>query len=258
MRTSVKRNEKGLFPVLSVSLILHLTVYGLFAWLQIFPSAKITDAPVYYVDMVNLPVESPQQGLPSPESDNKEAAPPQPVKPPAAEMKLPSKNEVKSTSPERGTKPAVIPKTSHEENSREFEERMAKLEKASDARHEAAAMEAIRKRTSARGKTTVGIPGGTGTEAGSDYAAFIRSRLVDAFKTTIAYQEKSPRVVMVLTIDRNGRVMKRRIENSTGDRIFEDAVNRAVIKAERNFTPPPGGGTFEYGFIFTAQGVGKN
>ena len=70
-------------------------------------------------------------------------------------------------------------------------------------------MEAIRNRAASRGKGQAGIPTGTGREAGSDYASYIRSRLVDAFKTTIAYQDKAPRAVVVLTIDRNGRVVYR-------------------------------------------------
>jgi colicin import membrane protein len=253
----VKRNDKGLLPVLTVSFLFHIAVYGFFSWLHIFPSASFKDAPVYYVDMVNLPVESPQQGSPS--AAGNEPASPAPVKPsPPTEMRLPAKDAVKVKPVEKAAKPAISSKQVAEESSKDFEDRLAKLETASDARHEAAAMEALRKKTVVRGKGQAGIPGGVGHESGSDYAGYIRSRLVDAFKTTIAYQEKSPRLIMVLTIDRNGKVIKRRAESSTGDRIFEDAVNRAIVKAEKEFRPPPGGGTFEYGFIFTAQGVGKH
>lgn len=256
MISRVKRSDKGLFPVLSVSSLLHLTVYGLVVWLHLLPAAKLREAPVYYVDMVNLPVESPQQGRAS-EASN-ESAPPQPVTPPAPEMKLPAKPTAKDASPAaKPVKPATTSQST-EESAREFEERMTKLERAADARHEAAAMEALRKRAADRGKNQQGIPGGSGTESGSDYASYIRSRLVDAFRTTIAYQDKSPKVTLVLTIDRNGRIVRKRVENSSGDRIFEDAVERAVVKAEKTFRPPPGGGTFEYGFIFTTQGVGKN
>ena len=250
MISPVKRSDKGLQLLLPVSLLLHVAIYGLFAWLRLFPSSSFTEAPVYYVDVVNLPVESPQQG--SPAAAGKEPAPPSSVTPPSQEMKLPVKDAGRAKPVDKKVDKAA------EESSKDFEERLARLERASDARHEAAAMEAIRKRAAGHGKGQAGIPGGTGSEAGSDYASYIRSRLVDAFKSTIAYQEKSPRTVVVLTIDRNGRVVRRRTESSSGDRLFEDAVNRAIVKAEKDFRPPPGGGTLEYGFIFTAQGVGKH
>jgi colicin import membrane protein len=255
MISPIKRSDHGLLTVLPVSLLLHVTIYGLFVWLHFFPSASFKEAPVYYVDMVNLPVESPQHG--SPAAEGNEPAPPPPVKTAAPEMKLPVKDTGKAKAADKGAKPVLSPKQPVEESSKDFEERLARLERATDARHEAAAMEALRKKAISRGKGQAGMPGGTGTEAGSDYASYIRSRLVDAFKTTIAYQDKSPRTVVVLTIDRNGKVIKRRNESSTGDRLFEDSVNRAIVKAEKDFRPPPGGGTFEYGFIFTAQGVGK-
>lgn len=256
MIPSVKRSDKGLLPVLTVSLLLHATVYGLFAWLHLFPSAPFNDAPVYYVDVVNLPVESPQHG--SPAAAGKESAPPAPVKPPPPEMKLPAKDAGRALPAAKAVKPALSASQPAEESAKEFEERLAKLERASDDRHAATALEALRKKAAGKGKGQAGMPGGTGTEAGSDYASYLRSRLVDAFKSTIAYQDKSPRTVVVLTIDRNGKVAKWRIESSTGDRLFEDSVQRAIVKAEKEFRPPPGGGTFEYGFIFTAQGVGKN
>ena len=101
------------------------------------------------------------------------------------------------------------------------------------------------------------MPGGTGKEAGSDYASYIQSRLRDAFKTTIAYASKAPEVVLRLSIDRTGHVTKSRIERSNGDALFEDAVLKAVSKAEKSFPPPPGGGEFEQGFIFKPQGVAK-
>lgn len=257
MSPTVQRSDTGLLPVLAVSLIFHVAIYTLFTRLHFFPSATFTDAPVYYVDVVNLPVESPQQGSPSP-GGNEPSPPPQPVKPPAPEMKLPPKAAGKAKPAVTSAKPSTPATQTAAETSKDFEDRLAKLERAADARHEAAAMDALRKRAATTGKGQAGIPTGTGTEAGSDYASYIRSRLVDAFKSTIAYQDKAPRAVVVLTIDRNGKVTRRRTESSTGDRLFEDAVNRAIIKAEKEFRPPPGGGTFEYGFIFTAQGVGKN
>lgn len=101
------------------------------------------------------------------------------------------------------------------------------------------------------------MPGGTGTEAGSDYPSYIQSRLTDAFRTTIAFQSKNPLVVVRITIGRNGRITQLRTEKSSGDKVFEDAVARAIAKAEQSFPPPPSREEFEYGFVFRPQGVGK-
>ena len=152
--------------------------------------------------------------------------------------------------------PAIPPKPSETtDSSREFEERMARLEQEAGERHQAAALEALKKKET--GKTAAGMPGGAGTEAGSDYASYIQSRLTDAFKTTIAFQAKNPEVLMKLTVNRNGRIVRMRMERSSGDKIFEDAVSRAIAKAEKSFPPPPTHENFEAGFVFRPQGVGK-
>ncbi len=253
MTPPFRRSDTGLGGSFLVSLLAHFSIYGVVAWFHFFPPLRVTEAPVYYVDMVNLPVAEPQAGLPAvPQGTPASATPPAPAKP-SPEMKLPAKPTNRPI-PVVKTKP-VAPQSAAE-SSRDFEERLAHLEKTSEARHEAAALDALRKKTASRGGQA-GIPGGTGRESGSDYASYIRSRLVDAFKTTIAFQEKNPKVVIVIIIDRNGRVVKTRIERSSGDRLFEDSVNRAIVRAEKEFRPPPGGGTFEYGFIFSPQGVGK-
>jgi colicin import membrane protein len=94
-------------------------------------------------------------------------------------------------------------------------------------------------------------------EAGSDYAGYIRSRLTDAFRTTIAFQTKNPQVMVRLTIDQSGKVAGVKLERSSKDRIFEDAVMNTIAKAEQTFIPPPGGGKFEHSFRFAPEGVSK-
>ena len=149
-------------------------------------------------------------------------------------MHLPAKPAKPSAKP---TPAPVAKKNEAAESSREFEDRLAKIEQAAGARHESAALDALRKR--AAGKTTAGMPGATGTEAGSDYVSYIQSRLTDAFRSTIAFQSKNPQVAVRITIGRNGRIVRMRTEQSTGDKVFEDAVARAIAKAEQSFPPPP-------------------
>jgi colicin import membrane protein len=208
------------------------------------------EAPVYYVDVVNLPVAVPQAGFPD---SSETARVPLPALP-SPQMQLPAKADAKpatSAVPAKAGKPTPVG-----ESAREFKERMDRLENEVEARHAAAALESLAKRGA--GKAPVGMPSGVGSEAGSDYAGYLQSRLKDAFKTTIAYQSKNPEVVLRLTIDRYGRVVRFLMERSSGDKLFEDAVARAVDKAEKTFPPPPGGGTFDYGFVFRPVGVGKN
>jgi colicin import membrane protein len=236
-----------------VSLLVHLTMFVILTRANFFPGIKYPEAPVYYVDVVNLPVASPQAGTPA-----AAPAPPAPVTPPRSaprEMTLPAPTPAKQ-------KPAIAPakvkpQKTAPETAREFEKRLTQLERESEARHEAEALDALKKRAEAGGRTPAGMPGATGKEAGSDYASYIQSRLRDAFKTTIASQSKNPEVVVRLTIDRTGRLVRSRLERSSGDKVFEDSVMRAIAKAEQTFPPPPRGGEFEQGFIFKPQGVVK-
>ena len=236
--------------MIALSTICHAAIYGFIASLNFISLVTPMEAPVYYVDVVNLPVADPQAGFPD---SNEKAEAPLPALPPP-QMQMPAKSGAKPTASAMPAK--VVKPTPVGEPASEFEERMARLEKEVEARHAAAALEALSKRNV--GKAPSGMSGGVGSEAGSDYAGYLQSRLKDAFKNTIAYQSKNPEVVLRLTIDRYGRVVRFLMERSSGDKLFEDAVARAVGKAEKTFPPPPGGGAFDYGFVFRPQGVGKN
>ena len=227
------------------SAIVHLVVF--FFLLEFHFPAHFKEAPVYYVDLLDLPVAHPQAGTPS------QAASPSPPSPPAApaprEMTLPAKPPPRQTAATPPQKPEAT------ETAKEFEERIARLERETAARQTAAAIEALRKRGAARGP--VGMPGATGTEAGSDYASYIKSRLEDEFKSTISYQSKRPEVYVNLVISPAGRIVRQQIVKSTKDKVFEDSVYRSIVKAERNFRPPPSGNQFEITVKFSPQGIGK-
>jgi colicin import membrane protein len=252
MSRTLPVHDRGLGWGFAASVALHLvlTLFMLF----FRPTAPaFTETPVYYVDMVNLPVASPQAGSPTVAAGAPAAPAPAPPKPP--EMALPQQ---KPPTPKTSRqKPAPSPPSA--ETGREFEDRIAKLQRAIDERRQESAIENLRRKAAGSGHAAgpAGMPGGTGSQAGSDYASYLQSRLRDAFRATIAYQGKSPEVVIKLTIDAGGKIARQRIERSSGDRIFEESVMKAVARAEKTFTPPPGGGEFEYGFIFRPQGVGK-
>jgi colicin import membrane protein len=226
------------------SAVVHLIVY--FFLIEFHFSAHFKEAPVYYVDILDLPVANPQAG--SPAQAEGTPTPPPPAVPAKREMIIPAQPPV-------GLKPAPPQKKPEAETAREFEKRIAQMEREAAARNQAAAIEALRKKVAARGP--VGIPGGTGTEAGSDYASYIRSRLEDEFKTTIAFQTKNPELLVKLVISQNGRIIRQQIIKSSRDKLFEDSVSRAIAKAEKNFRPPPGGNQFEIEVKFSPQGIGK-
>ncbi len=233
------------------SAIVHLTVCILLVAFR-FP-AHFNEAPVYYVDVVNLPVAHPQAGTPGEASPGPKSptAPPLPASPAPREMTLPAKPAGKT--PPRPATVASPKKTESAESDREFEERMAKMEQRAAAGHEAAALDALRKRVA--GKGAAGMPGGTGNEAGSDYIAYLKSRLHDAFKLQSPPQTKNTEVVIHIVIDNKGRIVRRQVVKATGDKMFMTDVMLAIDIAGKNFPPPPGGRTFEHDFTFQPGGV---
>jgi colicin import membrane protein len=234
--------------MLLFSLVIHLACYIVLVKFHYY-SLPLTEGPVYYVDVVTLPVANPRAGNPS----SSGGAPPLPAR---EEMAVPAHSPQKAVAKPKtpvGKKPATPAETA-----RQFEERMAKIEQEVAAKHTMAALDALQKKVAGSGKGgRTGIPGGKGMEAGSDYAGYIRSRLTDAFRTTISFQTKNPEVMVRLTIDRTGKIAGLRLERSSNDRIFEDSVINAIVKAEQTFVPPPGGGKFEYSFRFAPEGVSK-
>jgi colicin import membrane protein len=144
------------------------------------------------------------------------------------------------------------------ESSSEFAERMARLERASEARQEEAVLARLREKVKSQGSGRAGMPGGVGTEAGSSYDAYIKSRLMDAFRETISYTSKNPTMVVRIFIDSNGKLSRKKTESSSGDRAFEISVLRAIEMASEKFPPPPNHKIFELGVIFSREGVAQN
>ncbi len=260
MRRALKRNEPGPGGMLVWSFLLHAALFFLVTQLNILSGVQPDNAPVYYVDVVNLPVARPRSGNPagSTAGATEPAPPPAAPKPQPEEMRLPAKTTPPSRPKTATAAPSVKAKQDRQETTQDFEERLARLQQETESRHESAALDALRRRAAGRGKGQAGMPGAAGKEAGSDYSSYIQSRLKDAFKSTITFQSRTPEVRVRLTIDRAGHIVRQRIEYSSGDRLFEGAVLQAIAKAEKSFTPPPGGQDFEHGFVFKPQGVGKN
>lgn len=240
----------------ALSLCCHLAIFLIIARSQLLPVFQPDEAKVTYVDMVTLPVASPQSGTPAPpvEAAPKPpaAAAPTPVSPPAA-MALPAAKPKLKVQAKVPTPPA--PKQSIEKpasEAREFTERMAKLEQLAEEKRQAAVLERLRNKG---GK--VGMPGAKGTEAGSDYSSYVQSRVQDAINKVAASQTKSPPVIATIVIGPDGRIVDYHIEKSSGDPLFDETVTRAVTFAGRSLKPPPGGVQFTGKFRFKHEGVGS-
>lgn len=244
-----EHNETGIGLTIALSVALHAAVFVFLVWWQQYMPPLGAAETTYYVDMVNLPVANPAAGVPSappaePAQSLPKPSPPAAFSQAARAMRYPA---VKGKS-------AVSDKQTQAAESEAFEENLAKLEGKAEAQHQAAAIEKLRKRVAAK-KEKPGIPKGNGTESGSDYTAYLYSRLKDAFDVTISFQSKNPFVLVRLTIDGEGRVIRSRIENSSGDRVFELSVTRAIVLAERTIAPPPNRAVYEGAFVFRPSGV---
>jgi colicin import membrane protein len=244
--------DTGFGATVACSLLLHLAlffiIYQFNHWLQ--PLRH--EAQTYYVDLVNLPVANPRSGTPSTAA---KSAAPEPAQG-QQEMKLPSKPQEKTVPPPTPAAPKKVEKGKPDkETAEEFAKRLADVAKKAEGKVVQSAVDAIRTKTAATGRA--GIPGGLGDEVGSDYASYVRSRLKDAFDTTVAYQSKNPKVVIRLRINRFGKIVGYRTEDSTRDKLFEASVARAVNIAGEVIKPPPDGRDFEHGFIFRPEGVDK-
>ncbi len=236
----VQHKEAGLAVSTALSVVFHAAVFALLIWWQqMIPNIPVETT--YYVDVVNLPVMDPRSGNPT-QTGNEEVPAAQPETPPPA-MAVPAAT---------GKSP-VVKKNAPPADSKAFLDSLSKLEGKVDSRRQAAAFEDLKKKVAAKGK--VGMPRGTGGESGSDYTSYLHSRLKDAFRETISYQSKEPFVVVRLSIDGDGRIIRTRFEKSSGDRVFELSVTRAITLAEQSIVPPPGRSVYEGGFVFKPQGV---
>ena len=249
MINALRRNYPGPGGMFAASFICHLVVFMVIAYWHILPQFHEDETPVTYVDMVTLPVASPQSGTPAPsqqESKAPAAPAPAPPAPAAPAMALPSKPAAKT--------PTAKAKSEQKQETAEaeaFSKRMAKLQQQAEDKRQAEVMAALKQKGSAR----TGMPGGKGTQAGSDYSSYLQSRLKDALKETMAMQGKAPQVMATITVSPDGRI-DYHVEKPSGDPLFDDSVQRAVTLAGRTLVPPPNGAYFKRVFRFRPEGVG--
>lgn len=245
----------GTFGVsLVVSTVIHLAVFLLLVWSgRLFPVQMHVEE-TYYVDVVNLPVASPRSGSPTQKGNAAEAPPPAPAPEKGMTLPPPPKADARAK-PQPATKLADKGKAKAE--AEEFEKRFAKLQGKVEAQQEEATMERLRRKVAASGSGRSGMPGAGGSEAGSRYEDYIKSRLEDALKKTSSFSTSNPVVVVRLSIAVNGKITRQIIERSSGDHMFEESVNRAISLVAESLYPPPNHRVFEGGFIFKPREIAK-
>lgn len=245
--------------MLVLSLLLHLVIIFIFSRAQLF-RADLQEAPAYYVDLISLPTADPAPGTPPSASTPPPAAPltaPSTVTPPPSAAKPAMSVPLKTPSaPAQKSSPAT-PSTedASSQEAREFNERLRRLEHSSEARHQAAALESLQKKAATTAKG--GGPSSTGTTPGSDYAAYIQSRLKDALATTMVYRSTQPEAAVHLYIDKKGKLLRYVMIRPSTDKLFNDSVMRTIEKAKATFPPTPSGADFDKLYVFSPQEVNR-
>ncbi|MHB8057165.1 MAG: energy transducer TonB [Desulfuromonadaceae bacterium] len=245
------RVDTGVSVSFIASAVIHLAVFLLLVWYGRFSPPQAAIQETYYVDVVSLPVHEPAPGSSAQmPAEVLSAPPPVPESPIAEPLHSPGVTSKKITKP---VQPAPPQKT--EATDSYFAERMAKLERSTEARREQAVLEALRNKIKTGDKSKTDAPGAVGTQPGSRYADYIKSRLEDALKVTSSYTTNNPEVAVRLTIAPTGRLLRMQIEHSSGDATFELAVRRAIDLAAEKFPAPPDRAVFENGFVFRPKSI---
>jgi len=245
----------------ALSFVSHLGLFSLILWSMSSTQLHPAEEQITYVDMITPPVAAPQAVTPAPaeEQIRKPLVAPQSVRLPAKLTPVPPQVAAMPLPVAKPNPPKVIPtgrvkveKPIPVEDGREFDERLARLQQQSEDKRQTEVLDRLRKGT----KKIVGMPSENGNQAGSDYSSYIQSRLKDAFREMIASQTRAPQVLVRISIGTDGRIANFRLEKTSGDSVFDQAVSRGVTYAGRSFKPPPGGVPFERVFRFKPEGVG--
>jgi TonB family protein len=239
-----------------LSVALHLLIIFVFNHNDFFRS-RLHEATPYYVDLVSLPTADPAPGgsaSTAPASEMPVVPASKPAAPQKPTMTLPTKQT--TAIPAKVTPPPV--QNQREQEAHEFSEKMKRLERSLDARRQSAALAALQKKVAdKRGAASAGAPAANGSSIGSDYGAYIQSRLKDALNMTIAFQSSKPEASVRIFIDRNGKLLKYDMVRPSADKLFNNAVIRAIEKAKADFPPVPSGKGFDKLYVFSPQEVQK-
>jgi len=235
------RTDDGLGKMFLVSLGVHLAFLILFMG-PLLPRFSRPRPPVYYVDLVHIPVSSPQSGRPDappaavpPKAEEKIVEPPPPPAP-VKKAVLPSAppKKVATTKKEPAPSPKTSPTDSYAEMQKTLQEMQDKLKRERE-------MEALKKKLAALatdGTTTpVGSPQGRGTDVGVEQKEYIRAYIQENWSFS-RYQISDAKAetieaVVSMSYDTSGALEKYNFETPSGDRNFDDSLKTAILKSKQ-------------------------
>lgn len=253
MIQTVLQHDRTAIWTFTLSLVLHLLTFVVLGTNYFF-KYRLQEATPYYVDLVSLPTSDPAPaggGATAPSAP----LPAAPANIPAAPHKPVMALPVKQSHPSPSKAPPSPDQNRREQEAREFSEKMSRLERNADARHQADALTALQKKIA--DKKGTGSAPTNGVNIGSDYGAYIQSRLKDALSTTIAFQSKQPEAAVHIFIDRTGKLLKYVMVRPSADKLFNNSVMRAIEKAKADFPPVPSGKGFDKLYVFNPLEVQK-
>ena len=182
--------------------------------------------------MVNLPVASPRAGSPTQKGNDAEQAHPAenhrsrrwPCQ--SRPKPVPSRKPPNAAAPDKETDSARISRLSLPNVWPSWSGGRGQQEEAALAR--------LRNKVKNPGAGGPVCRPAAAKRAGSDYPAYMQSRLKDAFHETISYSSKNPEMTVRLFIDTDGKLSRKKTERSSGDRAFEMSVLRAIDAPVKN------------------------
>ena len=217
-----------------ISFGLHFLIFLLFSGL-ILPHFGRDRRPVYYVDLVNLPVERPQAGRP-------DAAPKKSVKKKAAKksssvvkksssVSVSQKGPVKSGPSDADINAKIAAMQQKKQSRQEIEDLKQKLAAlaTADTRGEDAAPDA-----------PIGMPEGTGDEVGIDQMLWLQAYLRDKWALS-EYQvtRLDLEAKVLIEYDQKGRLIDFRFLEKSPDEVFNNSVKSAILKSQQLPLPEP-------------------
>jgi len=209
-----------------ISLGLHaLLLFGITGgWLGSAP--RTSSSPVYYVDLVHKPVLHPQAGRPEPRAARSQpAAASVPVAPVA-------KRPEKAVVPSKAAPATRAPVSSSD---RHIDDALARLrdEQALQQR-----LDDLRQGHAVPNDTPVGLPDGTGTEAGVSSLVYVQATIQQNWALSpylLGDVRKMARIEawVRITYGKSGRLERFSLEKPSDDPQFDESIKRALVKSQQ-------------------------
>jgi len=228
------------------SLGLHLVVLLIFSGV-ILPRFDRPRQPVYFVDLVNLPVARPQAGRPDarpepakvkpvakPEETRSEPKPAPPPPKPTPKVQAPLK-----TAPPAPK--AAVPKPPKPAPAPNYQDTLKKIEAMQQTRERQQELDALKQKLarlaasdtrpgSTPPEAPVGMPEGKGDQAGPDQRAWLQAFFKANWRLS-KYQVSTRNLEARVTVryDAKGNLLDYQMRKTSGDQAFDDSVKRAVL-----------------------------